>query len=289
MNPNKQRDDEDKLVIDDEEEDKTCSAAFSKDNVNLLVRQLVAEAIGVYFLVTTVGLTAAQGLELGPIAVACMVMGMIYAFGHISCAHFNPAVTLGFMVRGRLTVVRCILYIIFQFIGGGAAAAITSRVLSEHGRANMTCVPDENFQMCGAGFPIFNTDFHLWTAFVIEGSYTFALVSMAINLDYQDYDYFFAGIANFGWIAGSGIAAGKVSGAAFNPVVGTVLPLSQGFTRDIWVYCLAPSLGGMLAGLVFRFTADPKKIAKEDHQAKYFFGKLRLSTLCSNANDDLGR
>ena len=67
---------------------------------------------------------------------------------------------------------------------------------------------------------------------------------MAINLDYQDYDYFFAGIANFGWIAGSGIAAGKVSGAAFNPVVGTVLPLSQ--VRDdcdIAVYRLICYLG----------------------------------------------
>ena len=152
---------------------------------------------------------------------------------------------------------------------------------------------------------------------------------MAINLDYQDYDYFFAGIANFGWIAGSGIAAGKVSGAAFNPVVGTVLPLSQvlddcnivvhtwcrdsrlayrffrtdtctymhantysntqGFTRDIWIYCLAPSLGGMFAGLVFRFTADPRKLAKEDHQAKYFFGKLRLASLCSSAENDKAR
>ena len=50
---------------------------------------------------------------------------------------------------------------------------------------------------------------------------------MAINLNYQDYDYFFAGIANFGWIAGSAIAGAGVSGAAFNPVVGTVLPLSQ--------------------------------------------------------------
>ena len=69
MNPNKQRDGEGKLVIDDEEEDdQTCSAACSKDNVNLLARQLVAEAIGVYFLVTTVGLTAAQGLMLGPVA-----------------------------------------------------------------------------------------------------------------------------------------------------------------------------------------------------------------------------
>ena len=71
MNPNKQCVDEDKSVIDDDEEedDQTCSAACSKDNVNLLVRQLVAEAIGVYFLVTTVGLTAAQGLMLGPVAV----------------------------------------------------------------------------------------------------------------------------------------------------------------------------------------------------------------------------
>ena len=69
MNPNKQRDDEDKSVIDEEEDDQTCSAACSKDNLNLLARQLVAEAIGVYFLVTTVGLTAAQGLMLGPVAV----------------------------------------------------------------------------------------------------------------------------------------------------------------------------------------------------------------------------
>ena len=69
MNPDKERDDEDKSVIDDDEEDQSCSAACSKDNVNLLARQLVAEAIGVYFLVTTVGLTAAQGLELGPVAV----------------------------------------------------------------------------------------------------------------------------------------------------------------------------------------------------------------------------
>ena len=54
-----------------------------------------------------------------------------------------------------------------------------------------------------------------------------AQTSMAINLEYQAYDYFFAGIANFGWIAGSGIAGGQVSGAAYNPVVGTVLALSQ--------------------------------------------------------------
>ena len=57
----------------------------------------------------------------------------------------------------------------------------------------------------------------------------FAQTTMAINLEYQDYDYFFAGVANFGWIAGSGIAGGAVSGAAYNPVVGTVLAISQVF------------------------------------------------------------
>ena len=50
----------------------------------------------------------------------------------------------------------------------------------------------------------------------------------------------------------------------------------QDFPRDIWIYCLAPSLGGMLAGLVFRFTADPEKIAEEDHRAKYIFGNMRV-------------
>ena len=59
--------------------------------------------------------------------------------------------------------------------------------------------------------------------------FCFAQTTMAINLEYQDYDYFFAGLANFGWIAGSGIAGGAVSGAAYNPVVGTVLAMSQVF------------------------------------------------------------
>ena len=54
---------------EEKEDDQTCSAACSKNNVNLLARQLVAEVIGTYFLVGTVGLTSAQGLELGPIAV----------------------------------------------------------------------------------------------------------------------------------------------------------------------------------------------------------------------------
>ena len=70
MNPHNKGDDEDKLVIDDDDnEDQSCSAAFSKENLHLLARQLVSEAIGCYFLVTTVGLVGAQGLMLGPVAV----------------------------------------------------------------------------------------------------------------------------------------------------------------------------------------------------------------------------
>ena len=68
MNPHNKGDDEDKLVIDDDK-DQSCSAAFSKENLHLLARQLVSEAIGCYFLVTTVGLVGAQGLMLGPVAV----------------------------------------------------------------------------------------------------------------------------------------------------------------------------------------------------------------------------
>ena len=70
MNPNKKSDDEDEPEIeDDEKDDQSCAAACSKANLHHLARQVVSEAIGVYFLVTTVGLTAAQGLDLGPVAV----------------------------------------------------------------------------------------------------------------------------------------------------------------------------------------------------------------------------
>jgi len=273
-----QRDGTFDYAFDTDKEDHSCTSAFSKDHLHHLARKVSAEAIGVYFLVTTVGLCAAQGLDLGPVAVGCMVMSMIYTFGHISGAHFNPAVTLGFTVRGRMCAVSCLAYIIAQFLGGAAAAAITSTALSHVGRTTYTCAYNATnaFPTCGVGYPTYNTDFQLWSAVVIEGAYAFALTTMAINLEYQDYDYFFAGLANFGWIAGSGIAGGAVSGAAYNPVVGTVLAMSQDFPRDIWIYCLAPSLGGMLAGLVFRFTADPEKIAEEDHRAKYIFGNMRI-------------
>ena len=51
---------------------------------------------------------------------------------------------------------------------------------------------------------------------------------------------------------------------------------AQNVSSDIWLYCLAPSLGGVLAGLVFRFTADPRELADEEHQAKFFFANRRV-------------
>ena len=50
----------------------------------------------------------------------------------------------------------------------------------------------------------------------------------------------------------------------------------QSFYRDIPIYCLAPILGSVVAGLMFRYTCDPHKLAVEDHRAKYVFGNMRL-------------
>lgn len=251
--------------------------------IHTLSRKVVAEAIGTFFLVLTIGLSAGQGEALAPLAIGAALMAMIFAFGHISGAHFNPAVTLGVLVRGKICLVDFFAYIIFQFIGGASASAIATAQLNQYGRivVNMTCNPD-SMHMCGAGFPAVNPNFEIWDAFIAEAMYTFMLVSVVLNVatTKAQADNSFYGLAIGITVTAGAISVGAISGGAFNPVVGTVLPLSQVFQSvdppNIWVYWLGPLLGGLLAGLVFRFTADPSEFEGEEHQAKFWFHDKRV-------------
>src|SRR6186997_2813020 len=89
----------------------------------MLVRKLVAEAIGTFFLVLTIGCTvilssdATKGI-IPPLAIGSALMVMVYAGGHISGGHYNPAVTLAATVRGRHPVGELLPYWIVQIVGG---------------------------------------------------------------------------------------------------------------------------------------------------------------------------
>ena len=146
------------------------------------------------------GLAAAPGV-IAPLAIGSVLMAMIYAGGHISGAHYNPAVTLGVFLRGRCPVSDVLPYWGAQLLGAAAAALIVGFALRG--------APVSPFQA-----PVFG-------AFLAEFLFTFALVYVVLNVataDATDGNSYFGLAIGFTVLAGA-FAVGQVSGAAFNPAV----------------------------------------------------------------------
>src|SRR5437867_5719704 len=88
------------------------------------MNKYIAEFIGTFFLVLTIGCTgigASSGV-IAPLAIGAALMVMVFAGGHISGAHYNPAVTLGVLIRGRLNVADVLPYIVAQLAAAATAA-----------------------------------------------------------------------------------------------------------------------------------------------------------------------
>src|SRR3984893_9654201 len=96
-----------------------------------------AEAIGTFFLVFTVGAAVGAGSQFAPLAIGAVLMVMVYAGGHISGGHYNPAVTLSVLVRRRIAVRDAFMYWIVQF-GAGLLAAVVVRGIVDPARATTT-------------------------------------------------------------------------------------------------------------------------------------------------------
>src|SRR4030088_2605344 len=91
-----------------------------------LLRKWIVEFIGTFFLVYVIGCVSLQGhVLLGPLAIGASLMVMIFAGGHISGGHYNPAVTLAIWLRGKITMSEAIPYMIAQIIGAILAALLS--------------------------------------------------------------------------------------------------------------------------------------------------------------------
>jgi len=88
------------------------------------MKKLIVELIGTFFLVLTVVVAVANGGAMAPVAIGASLMVMIYAGGHISGGHFNPAVSLGALIRGALSMADFVPYVIAQLIGAALAAVV---------------------------------------------------------------------------------------------------------------------------------------------------------------------
>ncbi|MGB8209703.1 MAG: aquaporin [Mycobacterium sp.] len=199
-----------------------------------------AEAIGTFFLVFTVGAAVATGSQFAPLAIGAILMVMIYAGGYISGGHYNPAVTLSVLVRGRITMRDAFIYWIVQF-GAGLLAAAVVRGIVDPALATTTVT-------------MTLTGHALMAAFVVELLFTFALCYVILNVatskSHRDNSYF--GLAIGFTVLARAFAVGSISGGAFNPSVAVGAAVMGMFAwPTLWVYLVAQIIAGAAAGVTF--------------------------------------
>lgn len=205
------------------------------------MKRYLTETVGTFFLVLTVGLTVLAGTPFAPLAIGSALMVMVYMGGHISGGHYNPAVTLGVTMRGKLEAKEALPYMLAQLLGA-VLAGLAVLVMTGDTFAPAPA-PD-------AGIP---------AVLLAEVLFTFALVLVVLNVATDEAT---AGNSYYGLAIGftvvvGAFAAGGISGGAFNPAVGTgpILVdalLGDGSFGSLWLYLVGPFAGGALAALAYR-------------------------------------
>jgi aquaporin Z len=202
-----------------------------------MAKKLVAEAVGTFFLVFTVGQVVLEpgAGQFAPLAIGIVLAVMVYATGHVSGGHLNPAVTLGVYLRGKASATDLVSYWIVQVLAG-AVAAFAAMYLKGGAAPAAAALP-------------------VGPALLAEFLFTFALVFVVLNTATVRGT---EGNSYFGFAIGSTVlvgayAVGGISGAAFNPAVAVGVVL-MGITQaaDLWIYLVANLAGGAAAALVFR-------------------------------------
>ena len=205
------------------------------------MRVYLTEFIGTFFLVLTIGLTVVPNSPLAPLAIGTSLMIMVYMGGHISGAHYNPAVSLAAVMRGALPGEKLVPYILSQ-IGGAIAAAWVVKVI------------------LGQTFaPVPSPDTTTIPALLVEVLFTFALVLVVLNVatSKRTEGNSYYGLAIGFTITAAALAGGGISGGAFNPAVGTGPTLihalsGAGDWSHLWLYWVGPLTGAVLGAAVFR-------------------------------------
>jgi aquaporin NIP len=212
------------------------------------VRSLLAEAIGTFALVFAgcgaIVVDAKTG-ALGHIGVAftfgLVIMVMIYALGHISGAHFNPAVTFSFALTRHFPWRRAFGYWAAQAAGALTAAAIVLGSLGSHAHDGATLPSGTQ----GQAF--------LWELVL---SFFLMLVIMAVATDARAVGEA-AAIAIGGTVGLDAMFGGPVTGASMNPARSFGPAVVSGDLHGLWIYLLAPPLGMTLAALTYQFLRQP--------------------------------
>lgn len=234
------------------------------------MKKLVAEFIGTMWLVlggcgSAVIAAGVPDVGIGLVGVALAfgltVLTGIYAFGHISGGHFNPAVSVGLWVGGRFDKKDLLPYIGSQVLGGAFGAAILYLIISS----------SANFTGLGSAPGTFATNFYdanvygvnygLIGALVTEIVMTFMFLIVILGATHKNASPGFAGIAIGLALTLIHLISIPVTNTSVNPARSTAVAIFVGGNAmgQLWLFWVAPIVGAALAGLVYKFVSSEKK------------------------------
>lgn len=207
-----------------------------------LERKLVVEFIGTLFLVSTVGLAVADAGALAPLAIGAVLMVMVFAGGHVSGAHYNPAVSAAVYLRGKMPQNELIAYWVVQIAAAVVGGLIV--IILDKDPANAAAVAGKGKML------------------LVEFMFTFALAWVVLNVATAagtEGNSFYGLAIGFTVMTGA-FTVGGISGGAFNPAV-AVGAMVMGLLSwgDIWVYLLANLFGAAVAAAAFNFVQEAEK------------------------------
>lgn len=211
------------------------------------MRKYLTEFTGTLLFVLTIGLIVTPGPRpLAPMMIGSALMVLVYMGGHVSGAHYNPAVSFAVFLRGKLPTGELLRYITAQILGGTLGAYL-SYILQDQ-----TFAPAPGDMATTV------------TALLVEVIFTFmlALVVLNVAVSKETHGNSFYGLAIGFTIAVAVFAGGPISGGVFNPAVGTGSSLINAFIgggdlTKLWLYLVGPLAGGALAAFVSKLQAAP--------------------------------
>ncbi|WP_277631177.1 MIP/aquaporin family protein [Atopococcus tabaci] len=227
-------------------------------------KKAIAEAIGTFALVL-VGTGAAvlgdgqAGILAVGLAFGLTVVAMAYSVGTISGAHLNPAVSLAMYLNKRLSLSGLITYIIAQLVGAAAGSATLYFFLTQAGR-----------DTTNIGATVLAEGLTIPGGFVIEVVLTFLFVLVIMTATGRNGNPHTAGLIIGLTLTAMILVGGNITGASYNPArsFGPALFAGGAAVSQLWLYTLAPLLGGALAAVVAKHVLDTEDGAPGVEQEK---------------------
>jgi aquaporin NIP len=209
-----------------------------------LARLLVAEAFGTFALVFAGAgaiMVDAKTHALGHVGIAItfglVIMAMVYAIGHVSGAHFNPAVTFAFALTRHFPWSRAAVYWMAQLAGALAAAAVLCGSLGNVAHVGATLPSGSQAQS------------FLWE-FILSAFLMFVIMAVATDTRAVGEA---AAIAIGGTIGLDAMFGGPISGASMNPARSAGPAIVSGDPHALWLYLVAPVLGTAVGAIVYQY------------------------------------